>query len=506
MRMWLFLLLGGCSEFDIHGQEEAPGEAQPEIRVTPTILTFGELGSGEVEVQTFTIASVGDAALWVDSIVSDSASFTILSATDPVIAMGESTQIEVAFQPLTARENVGQVAIESNDPVQHRVLVDLIGQGAVPELTITPETHAFGMVPVPCGDAVELLLTNTGLEPLQIDDIALSGHETFSLTDDNVLPLTLAPAQSATVDVAFASEPVGDVSSTLTVLSNDPRGDKTAIQLAEGDWETLQVDEHTFQADQAVDIVFALDRTCSMAAEHDELATAFGAFIGQIDAVTKGWQIGVLSQEDGCFNLGYLGESTPDYITLFQDMVRHGVVNDLSEKLMALTARALGLTVAGECNEGFLRRGALLHLIYVTDEREQSGVPWDDWLGIYADYVDDPSLVMVSAVADLYDACGHNGADGYADAAAATGGLLLDICDDKWGERVDELALASLQAIYEYPLGHQPDVDSIEVYVDGVAWTADWHYAADRNAVVFDVLLEGGQQILIRYGVPADCG
>ena len=59
MRLLLLLVCVGCSEFDIHHREgEPPAEPEAAIEVTPTALTYGELSSGETEMQRFTLSSV----------------------------------------------------------------------------------------------------------------------------------------------------------------------------------------------------------------------------------------------------------------------------------------------------------------------------------------------------------------------------------------------------------------------------------------------------------------
>ena len=59
--------------------------------------------------------------------------------------------------------------------------------------------------------------------------------------------------------------------------------------------------------------------------------------------------------------------------------------------------------------------------------------------------------------------------------------------------RPQDLALATVAGINEEPLTGIPVVSSIEVYVDGVRWTTDWHYDASTQSVVFDVAMDSGE-------------
>ena len=81
---------------------------------------------------------------------------------------------------------------------------------------------------------------------------------------------------------------------------------------------------------------------------------------------------------------------------------------------------------------------------------------------------------------------------------------MLDICDDLWIESVDELALATITALREYPLSREPVSDSIAVTVDGVVNT-DWSWDPKTNKISFGTPPVGGEAIEVTYGVPASC-
>ena len=72
-----------------------------------------------------------------------------------------------------------------------------------------------------------------------------------------------------------------------------------------------------------------------------------------------------------------------------------------TESLLTPAAYATGKTNSGQCNQGFMRDGALLHIIAVSDEPEQSGQTAAHWVSQFENYVSDPALLRVSAVVDL---------------------------------------------------------------------------------------------------------
>jgi hypothetical protein len=114
--------------------------------------------------------------------------------------------------------------------------------------------------------------------------------------------------------------------------------------------------------------------------------------------------------------------------------------------------------------------------------------------------VTDPTLLKVSGIVDYNQSCGdYSGAVGYEEAINYTGGELLDVCSSSWALNTQNLAVASLTAVDEYPLSQTPEESSIQVFVDGVEWTTGWHYDITTNSVVFDTSLSGGEDLEITF-------
>ena len=209
----------------------------------------------------------------------------------------------------------------------------------------------------------------------------------------------------------------------------------------------------------------------------------------EINNVTSGWHIGVVTNDDGCFNYGILDEYTTNYQSLFTTGVQSGGCSDghptcKTESLLELTSVALSKTGAGNATMVFAARCP--SPCAVSDEKERSGTSWSRWLWDFQNCVTDPTLLKVSGIVDYNQACGDYGsAVGYEEAVNYTGGELLDML--LVGALGQDLAVASLTAVDEYPLSQVPEETSIRVFVDGVEWTVDWHYDTSTNAVVFDV-------------------
>ncbi len=493
------VLFAACQEYEVQNRKDVVGDAVPDIVVTPPALQFGPIASADSEVQRFNIENVGAAPLNISSvqIESGSESFAILTpVSEQLLDVGEMLDIDVRFQT-SIDQNFGRALVFSDDPDTPEAPVDLFGLGEVPMLDITPDYHRF---PTACTDAIQLKLENAGLEPLIIDAISYSAPGDLSLVDANVMPVTLQPAEYTVVDVLYDPSGIGTVVGTIDVTSNDPRGVQSANQEAEPGDGTIVVEEFEVEADPPIDILFAIDKSGSMTEEARHLADAFQDFIVEIGTATQDWQIGVVTKDNGCFNNGIIYPTTPNYGSVFRDAATGLQIaqDDLTEALLELTYNALTQTGGGSCNSGFVRYGAVLHIILISDEPEQSGQPWDYWVNLYRSNMWDPQMVVISSVVDEFNNCG-SGAAGYLEASNDTGGLILDVCNSNWGVFAADLGQASIAAVQSYVLAAQPDPATIVVEVDGVAYAAGWHYDAVRNAVVIDVDLPEGAVVTVTY-------
>jgi hypothetical protein len=98
--------------------------------------------------------------------------------------------------------------------------------------TLTPGVTAlsFGKVAVNSPATQSLTLRSTGSEPLVLSSVTVTGSA-FSVSGIT-FPATLAPGQTATLNVQFAPAALQAVNGQLTIASNDSRGTATLIQLS----------------------------------------------------------------------------------------------------------------------------------------------------------------------------------------------------------------------------------------------------------------------------------
>jgi len=499
-----------CSEQKFTTIEGADGVRGPAIQVDPAFLEFGLHSEAEETVKTFLVASVGEEALEVETIrvEAEAPSFTILTDIDGLLLpVGEYAEVDVAFTPMAAGSQSGQAIVSSNAVRDPEMAVELVGEGAIAQLQIFPDPLEMGTAYVGCDTDDEVELRNVGTDDLEIYELDQDGSS-FDLDSDLDLPLTLAPDEAVNVYLNFEPEDEGEQSGTLTVTSSEPLGVREALQMGVGAYASEYDEEWTVPANPPSDIIFYVDQSCSMEDDQASLAAQFSTFIQELDTYSTDWQIIVANQDNGCNQTGgVLRPTDSDYVTRFQSAVSAGG-GWWTEAGLTITSQAVEMTDPGECNSGFLRSDAMLHIIMVSDESEQSTSSWN-W---YADKVvakkGSSANVKFSAIAgDWPGGCATaDPGEGYHQAVSATGGVFLSICSD-WAipSNMSMLAAASVQQA-AFGLDAPAAESTIKVYVDGDQRTSGWHYNENDNMVIFDTdIPEENDTVRVTYSGLAEC-
>lgn len=261
--------------------------------------------------------------------------------------------------------------------------------------------------------------------------------------------------------------------------------------------------------DQPVDVVIFGDTSGSMSDELDELGGHITSFTDRLVADGVNWRLMAVNGDQGCGVDGWFDANTPNWQTRFANaLLEEPNSGSTNERGLVTTALAIEATAPGGCNASFLRPDALLHVIYVSDENDESPGYQNNGTSTYwQQYVDrivaakgSADLVTLSAVAgDTPNGC--NGADpgwGYAGAVAATGGAFVSICGP-WSDELDTLA-GVVSARDTYPLAGVPAHGTLSVWIDGVeAPASTWVWDETENAVVFIVLPPAGSELEFRY-------
>ena len=525
----LFLsLMGGCdSENELTNLNDIDDEdLAPILVVSPERVDFTDLRVGEISSQTIEIMNEGTRALELQSLTLNAdAGFSLRSELSFPLLLEPDAQVtvEVDFSALTV-DHEGVLVLISDDVGAPRSTVELTGGGLVPRLVVDPDPYDFGRVEPDCTIETEITLANMGKDTLEVTSLVQLGTA-FDLLDPPELPIYLEPYDAGGTEadnedavyplsVSFTPTEITAYEGELWVSSNaqSPR----AIQSGEGSYANGYSDEWEQPVSGKADILFWVDQSCSMEDDKDILATNFIGFLETLDNIESDYLIMVVINDSGCHNLEYMTpEQTPsEREAVFRQAIT-GTAGLFAEAGLSISKAALREKNAGPggCNSEFRRENATVSTILVSDEPDQSYLagPSVTWSSVVSDLLTAAPSTYISAVAGpVPDGCPTaSPGTGYAEAAAATGGIFVNICSRDWGEKMAQLAeqaaTAKLADTFRILDGVEPN--SIEVYVNDVLVETGWRFDEELNAVVFDAdsIPGEGSNIRIEYETAQSC-
>ena len=520
-----------CQEYKIEQTEptqvDPDASATPDIRVSPSTLSFGDVpaieedGSTTVHTATVTITNEGDGDLQLGDIAfaDPTSPFSWSNLSSVRIAPGDTATLQVTFEPQSSEARTDQLLIESNDPDEPKLDVDVDGAGIAPQLQLSPTAHDFGTLGVGCDEQQVFQVQNTGTADLDVYDVTLTTASTELSLDLDLegfadFPWTLAPGEVR----SFAVEhlPLDEIpdSAFLQVDSNDPYAASAAAAVtANGENVGQNTDIYEQPIKRSVDIVFALDNSGSMFQEIECVHQNFDRFVETLSELDADYQIAVVMDDDGCINgpERYIDNTfdADEARDVLDEMLRPSGTNRNTEKAFTLFESMLQGSTPGGCNEGLIRDDAHLHLIGVSDEPEQSPNPYWHYIETLGAYKTAPyQLVFDGVGGDFPSGCGTAAA--YAnmyEATVATGGTFLSICSSDWGERLEALAQSAADTTSSFALSQHPVPDTIRVEIDGISSTVGWTYSPTGNSIDFDsdYVPEGGSSVRIEYVLHGEC-
>lgn len=238
--------------FTVRGIGEAPdiavsgginfGENIANGDTSPNELDGTDFGNVNVNTavvaRTFRIDNNGNETLVVTTATINNSAFDIINApllTSP-IAPGDFREFTISYHPFTTGFATATLSIFSNDPDEDPFLFSVEGFGTddTPNLTVVSENGQtltngqtalsssvdFGEVELTAAtEVMTYTLENRGTGYLTITSVTENGAR-FNILAWPTDPI--GPGESAEFDVRFNPDVLGQVSATVTILSNDP--------------------------------------------------------------------------------------------------------------------------------------------------------------------------------------------------------------------------------------------------------------------------------------------
>lgn len=391
-------------------------------------------------------------------------------------------------------------------------------------LVAEPNALDYGRVRIADDQGLVVVLKNNGTSSIRVTGLEIQpASAPFSLNvtlPSDASPWEIGAGSYSPVDIHFLPQVLGDQAAQLVVHSNDPDNPEIDVPLAGHGFYT-QTDSYSQAASIGgkADILFVVDDSGSMSDKQAKLGNSFSTFINWLITKQVDYHIAVTTtdmdnpSESGNFRgtPKIIDTSTPDVVNAFKANVNVGDTGSGTEKGFAAATAALSAPLVTGANAGFLRDDARLFVAYVSDEDDQSsGSVQDQINAMVAAKGGDPSKVFFAAIAGPMPLGCFNlstAADGgarYVDITSQTTGLFGSICDADFGVTLQNLAFQVTAIAGTFVLTQQPDVSTIQVFVNGVQEPqGHWNYDASTNSIAFvdPWIPAGGVPVVITYDV-----
>lgn len=525
-----------------------------QFQVSPAQLPFGVVERGRNLSRAFEIQNTGANDCLVTSARIVPGSDLEFSLPDGdinslIIPPSSAATVRVQYSPDQLGDNTGQIEFSISSNTSPFNTVPLSGTGADASLLIVPNDLDFGTIGVGCAArAREVLVYNTGSSPATIESLNITGNTTaFEIvsypTPLPAMPLTLAPGAQARFEVGFRADTLSSFAGAVEIsgmFGGSPVTFIVSLQGA-GSLDATQIDNFEQLGKPKVDILFVIDHTGSMGQEQAALATNFQAFIQFAIAQGLDYQLGVTTTDTndeggrlvhsagtnafgGAPSNKIVTQATlPSPEAVFADNVAaRNLTGGGAADEAGFQAAYLALTspVLFGHNAGFLRQDAVLSIVFVSDEPEQSPQGADFYINFFLSIKGFRNTNLFSASAVVGDTPGGcSGAGGnataaprYLEAVNRTGGVFQSICTNDWSRALEDLSTTAFGFKSRFFLTNQPVISTIEVYVDEVllpnvsaGGTVNWSYDFGTNAVNFSPVATPEPGGLIRVEYTAEC-
>lgn len=277
-----------------------------------------------------------------------------------------------------------------------------------------------------------------------------------------------------------------------------------------------------------VDLLFVVDNSNSMAPRQEMLAAQVGEFLSALDqtgldyriAVTSTDMDGVPSAANGRFlaqsgTPRILSRATPDLRQVLSNRLRLGNQGSRVEQGLAAMRAALSEPLKSGVNQGFLRDQALLAVVFLSDEEDQSpradyaqflnslkpNLPMGDknWLVHFMGVV--PNDTRCTTAEWQFFSPGLK----YIELVSQSGGVAESICTLDLRDAVTNVRARLLEILTEWKLPTKPNLATLQVFVDGrlipQSDVNGWSFFEPGNSVRFhgDAVPRPTSRIRVQY-------
>lgn len=493
------------------------GTAGCQPRASAPNANLGAVPLGRGATASITIANVGDATCVLQSAGPAPAlafddGFSFSAARVASIAPGGTGEIEVGFVASTAGMASAFVSV-SFESTGADVLVSATARGVTGALVGDPPLLELGPTLEGCpARSRSAGFLNDGSAAVTVDAVELvPATAPFTLAAPT-LPALVTPGALLSVGVTAGLASAGTHEADVVATTSSGLRASTHVRLLVQPGGAPITESFVVAGTTAVDVLFVVDNSGSMADDQEILASNFDAFIDaaagepNLDFHLGVTTTDVLGGTGGPFVAPFLRDSSAGLATQFAEQVHVGVGGSGLELGLEAMRRALD-DFASSTNAGFLRSEAALSVVIVSDEEDSGAIPDVAVLDptaarlpeAYVEFLDGLKAGTVTNAPVLVSMVGTPLiAPRYQHVALAFGGVFLDISAVDWGENLSAIGAATFGLQRLFRLGTAPEPGSVVVTVDGVATTA-FSLVPAANAVVLDEAPPEGALVVISY-------
>lgn len=270
---------------------------------------------------------------------------------------------------------------------------------------------------------------------------------------------------------------------------------------------SLEVEERTDHITQvtvpAVDVLFVIDNSGSMAEEQKNLRDNFESFMRYFTDSGLDYHVGVVStdmdnrQESGRLisdgSSRYIDNtySAQDAVSSFRERANLGTMGSPDERGKDAAYTALTKEESAT-NDGFYREEAVLSIIVISDEPDYSRtVSTSEFVSWMNSLKPEDEQTWFSSIVGPKGGCATaEEGRGYLEVTRQVGGVEFSICESDYSSVLEELGMqaAGLKREFYLSVVPAPETISVSVTTEGEEdpfKDSDWTYDGVRNSVTF---------------------
>jgi hypothetical protein len=208
---------GGSSHVKLTGQS---GKSAAQLSLSSTALNFGNVLVNGSSTQSVTLKNSGQSDLQVTQIGVTGNGFSVSGVATPVtIPSGQSVAVQTKYSPTAAGSTTGSITIATDvSNLTSNVALSGTGVAGTYTMSLSPASLSFGNVNVGSSSTQTVKLSNTGNSSVTVTQVATTGAGVS--VSGIATPVTIAPAQSATLTVKFSPATGGTTSGSVTVTND----------------------------------------------------------------------------------------------------------------------------------------------------------------------------------------------------------------------------------------------------------------------------------------------